>query len=334
MEQIAICIGDTLIYWSGIIIALGVMSCFAMAMALYRPAGGSSRAVWLFLPLAAVLSVLFSRFLHWYCHAEQYSSLVGALTDYSGGGYCLPGVLLGVLLAALILKALGAVRSVGRLLDCVAPGGALLVAAIRLSAFFNSACRGKITFARPFFQRLPFASPVVTPSGELEYHLATFFIEFILMIPVFLLSMSFFLRHRKTPMADEKSSNGNSARYFLLLFCAVELFTDSTRNDSSFLHFNGFVSLVQMVSAIAILAVLVYYSVRSVRYHGLNRRHWLIWALYFVSLAGVGVMEYLVQRHGNWSLICYSVMSVSCVVMVITVQSMYRTLIPEEDEVL
>jgi len=332
MEQIAICMGDTLIYWSGIIIALGVMVCFAATFTLYSPLRKQKRAMWLYLPLAAVLSVLLSRFIHWYCHAEQYAGLMGALTDYTAGGYCLPGVMFGVILAVLALKLVGFERDPGLLLDCTGPGAALMVALIRLSALFNSACRGKITFADPTFQRLPFASPVETVSGELEYHLATFFIEFILMLIIFVLSLKFFLRNRTAPMVDKKSSSGNSARYFAVLFCAAELLTDSTRNDSSYMHFNGFVSLVQMVSAITIAAILVYYSVRSVRYYGVRGRHWAIWIGYFLSLAGVGIMEYLVQRHGDWSLICYSVMTVSCIVMSAMVHAMYRTLVDEEAE--
>ena len=331
MKQIAICIGDTLIYWSGIIIALGVMVCFAATFALYAPTKGQKRAMWLYLPLATVLSVLLSRFIHWYCHAEQYAGLIGALTDYSGGGYCLPGVLFGVILAALILKWIGFERDTGRLLDCTGPGAALMVALIRLSALFNNACRGKIIFTAPILKRLPFSSPVQTVSGELEYHLATFFIEFILMLIVFVLSMKFFLRYRTEAMADGRSSSGNSARYFAVLFCAAELLTDSTRNDSSYMHFNGFVSLVQMVSAVTILVILVYYSVRSVKYYGVKGKHWAIWIGYFLSLAGVGVSEYLVQRHGDWSLICYSVMTVSCIVMAVMVHSMYLTLVDGEE---
>ena len=46
------------------------------------------------------------RVIHWYCHFEQYNGIWGALTDYSTGSYCLPGALLGVWLAALIVKKL------------------------------------------------------------------------------------------------------------------------------------------------------------------------------------------------------------------------------------
>ena len=41
------------------------------------------------------------------------------MTHYSSGGFCLPGVLLGVLLAALLVRALGFADSSARLLDAM-----------------------------------------------------------------------------------------------------------------------------------------------------------------------------------------------------------------------
>ena len=38
------------------------------------------------LPAAVFFSVVFCRLIHWYCHMEQYTGLLNALTDYSGGG--------------------------------------------------------------------------------------------------------------------------------------------------------------------------------------------------------------------------------------------------------
>ena len=62
---------------------------------------------------------------------------------------CMLGALLGVWLAALIVKKLGFERSIARLLDAFAPGAALAVAFIRLSALFNSSCRSKIAVTTP-----------------------------------------------------------------------------------------------------------------------------------------------------------------------------------------
>lgn len=322
MNPIAISTGSTVIYWSAVVIALGIAAGFALSYSLYISHGGRSAAMWLLLPLALLFSVPLCRAIHWYCHLEQYTSFIRAITDYSTGSYCLPGALLGAWLAALIVKKLGFERRIARLLDTFAPGAALAVAFIRLSALFNGSCRSKIAVTTPALQHLPIASGITNSTGAVEYRFATFFVEFLLMLIAAAVLLEFFYRCRKRPM-KRGSSDGNTARYFLLLYSAIELLLDSTRNDSSFMKFNGFVSIVQMICAICIGALLIYYSRRSVKANGLGARHWVIWAVWFVGLAGTGVSEYLVQRHGNWYLGCYAAMTVCCALMAVAVYRMY-----------
>ena len=182
MNPIAIYSGSTVLYWSSVIIVFGLLASLVLSLSLQRVNGGSSAAMLLFFPLAIILSVPICRVIHWYCHFEQYNGIWGALTDYSTGSYCLPGALLGVWLAALIVKKLGFERSIARLLDAFAPGAALAVAFIRLSALFNSSCRSKIAVTTPALQHLPIASGVTNSTGAVEYRFATFFVEFLLML--------------------------------------------------------------------------------------------------------------------------------------------------------
>ena len=137
-SSIAIYSGSIVIYWSSLIIALGLAAALCLSLSLYRGSGGRAAAVLLLLPLALLFSVPLCRFIHWYCHAEQYNGLFNALTDYSTGSYCLPGALLGTWLAAFLVRKLNFAPSTGALLDAAAPGMALAVAFIRLSALFNS----------------------------------------------------------------------------------------------------------------------------------------------------------------------------------------------------
>lgn len=155
MNPIAIYSGSTVLYWSSVIIVFGLLASLVLSLSLQRVNGGSSAAMLLFFPLAIILSVPICRVIHWYCHFEQYNGIWGALTDYSTGSYCLPGALLGAWLAALIVKKLGFERSTAHLLDAFAPGAALAVAFIRLSALFNSSCRSKIAVTTPALQHLP-----------------------------------------------------------------------------------------------------------------------------------------------------------------------------------
>ena len=85
MNQIAVCVGDTFIYWSSVIIFLGIAACFALTYALYTSHGGRGSALWLLLPLALFFSVVLARLIHWYCHDEQYAGFMSAMLDYSQG---------------------------------------------------------------------------------------------------------------------------------------------------------------------------------------------------------------------------------------------------------
>ena len=323
-EAIAVYAGNTIIYWSAIIICLGVLAWFCLSYAVYVPGGGRASAMWFTLPVACVLSVFFSRFLHWYCHAEQYESLKTAMTDYATGSYCLPGVLLGVVLAAGLSRLLRFAKNTGELLDALAPGAALGFAFIRLSSLFNSSCRGKMVITDPAYQRLPLGSGVSSASGTVEYYFAAFFIHFLLLLLLTALLLSFHYRRDRRPVKSG-SVYGHTALLFLLLYSATEVVLDSTRYDSSFFRSNGFVSMVQIVSALCMLGVLVYYSVHSIRANRLRFYHWLLWLLFLAAAGCAGYLEYLVQRHGEWYLKCYSAMSGSVLLMALAAYLLYLT---------
>lgn len=322
MNGIAVYSGNIIIYWSGIVIALGIAACFALSYSLHTSFVGKGGVLWMLLPLAVLFSVPLCRLIHWYCHAEQYTGFWGAITDYSGGGYCLPGALIGVLLAAFLVGKLGFTNNVPRLLDAITPGCALCVAFIRLSAVFNSSCRAKIAVKTPALQHLPLASPIYI-SGAADYRFATFFIEFLAMLVLTLVMIRFYFKRRSLPMRGGLSSDGDTARIFLLLFSGIEFILDSTRYDSSFMHFNGFVSIVQICCAVCIVAVLVYYSVCSIRVNGRGAKHWALWIGFFASFAGAGLSEYYVQRHGDWYIGCYLAMFISLAALCACVYAMY-----------
>lgn len=330
MNPIAIYYGSTLLYWSAIIISAGLLASLVLSLTLQRENGDKLSGMLLLGCLSIIFSVPICRIIHWYCHLEQYEGLISALTDYSTGSYCLPGAFLGVWLASLAVKALGFQRNNAKLLDAYAPGAALTVAFIRLSALFNSSCRGKIFVKTRLLQRLPIASGLLNSVGDMEYRFACFFIEFLLMLLVAWWTLRFFYKRRNIPM-KRGSVEGSTARYFLLLCCTVELLLDSSRYDSSFMKFNGFVSIVQMACALCILGLLIYYSINSTKANGTHAYHWIIWVGYFLTLAGVGISEYLVQRHGNWYLSCYTLMTVCCILMPVTVYRMYLSCCDEDN---
>lgn len=324
MNPIAIYSGSIVIYWSSIIICLGLLASLFMSLALQYSNNERASAMFLFIPLTLILSVPLCRAVHWYAHIEQYKGFLSALTDYSNGSYVLSAALLGAFLAALIVKALGLTPSAAKLLDAFAPGAALTVAFIRLSSLFNNACRAKIIFQIPALQQLPLASGIVTSAGSVEYRFATFFIHFIIMLVICYMLLNFFAKHRNAPKKHGRAE-GDCARMFLLFYSASEVVMDSTRYDSSFLHSNGFVSIVQIAAGLCILGLLVYYSIHSIKANRMRFYHWLGWLGFLLCLGGVGASEYLVQRHGNWYMFCYPAMSLCCILMAYDVYLLYRT---------
>ena len=326
MSEVMLTIGSLSLYKSALVIAFGAAACFALFYALYSAHGGLGAAAWLFAAADIVLSVLFCRFLHYYCHSEQYPSFWQAMTRYSTGGYVLAGLVPAALCAGWLVKLAGLTGNPGRLFDCFAPGALLGCAMIRLSALFNTTCRGKIAVKTPLLQHLPLASPATMSSGASDWRFASFFVEFLLLMGAAYLTLRFFYRRRRQSMKGDLTRDGNVALFALMLLGAAEVVIDSTRYDSSFLPFNGFVSLGQIVAGLCLLAPQIVWSVRSVRVNGRSGFHWAIWVLWFVCLAAAGGLEFLVQRRGHWYLLCYTGMSLAVCGIVQLNLAMFKSL--------
>lgn len=329
INPIAVYSGSTVLYWSAIIIGAGLSAALFMSLSLQGTGRGRLVSMLLFFPLALLFSVPLCRLLHWYCHQEQYAGIVQAMTDYSAGSYVLSAAIPGVWLAAFLAAKLDD-GDTAKLLDAAAPGLALVIAFVRLSSLFNNACRSKIPVTSAALQHLPFAAGITNSAGAVEYRFATFFAHFFILLLLCACTLKFYLRRRDIPMRAGRSQ-GNTIAMFLLYYSASEFVMDSTRYDSSFLPINGFVSIVQILSAVCILALLVYYSVLSVRANGRRFWHWLLWILWLILLAGIGMTEYLVQRHGDWYLGCYGGMALCCLGLAVIVHRLYLSCCGERE---
>ena len=200
MNAIAISVGSITVYWSSLIIALGVLAGLVMGLSLCRDDKCRASAVLCFYPPAILFSVFFSRLIHWYSYMEQYASFVAAVTDYSAGGYCVSGVVLGVLLAGAVVRWAGLVGRIGSLFDTVLPGVVLSVAILRLSESFGNICRSKISVTAPLLQRLPFAVASTDSAGNVSYKFATFFVSFLLLALLSLVLVRLCVHRRDVPM--------------------------------------------------------------------------------------------------------------------------------------
>ena len=346
-NTVAIYFNDLVIYWSSVMIFCGILAFLTMTLALWKPKNPRSAALGCFFPLAILFSFLFSRLIHWYFNMEQYStsfggssfsSIVSAFTRFSIGSYCLPGVVLGICLAALLVSRLGFVTSAGRLLDFAAPGTCLLIAFIRLSALFNGSFIGKRPVTISFLQRLPFCVTVTDSAGNTTYRPAIFFLEVLLMLVAFFALLSFFYQHRTARMYYPCRSAGNVWKMFLISYAAIEILTDSLRTDKPLMHFtflnklnaySAFISIAQIAALAFLLYVFFYYYVCSIRTNGFSWKHIAALLLFLAAIAGFGYFgEYSIQRYG-YAVSGYISMVVSLFVSVLLCRLLYNSCAPE-----
>lgn len=305
MEKIAFLLNGTAIGWSGIIVILASLATAILFLGLYLGKSGNALAGFATVPLALVLSVLFARMLHWYCYAETYESFLAAMTDYSSGGFGLLGAFAGCVAAALLTYLLGLHHNLPEMLDAMCLAGLAGISAGRLSAFFSTADRGQILAS---LRSLPFAYPVTNAvSGATEYRLATFALQ-ALVAAILFVGLWLFFQQKNRP-------DGDTTLLFFLFYGGSQVVLDSTRYDSMYFRWNGFVSIVQVVGALALAFSIVVFSRRLVKKTGFQPRYALLWGLILCGIGGAGYMEYHVQRHGSQALFAYSVMS-ACLLLV------------------
>ena len=348
-NAVAVYLGSYIVHWSSVMIFFGTLAFLTMTLALWKAKNPRSAALGCFFPLAIVLSFIFSRLFHWYFNMEQYSSgfgsgifsgFVASLTRFDIGSYCLPGVILGVLLAAFLVRCLGYVPSTGRLLDFSAPGICLFLVFVRLSALFNGSFIGKRPVSLTVLQRFPFCVTITDTAGNLTYRPAVFMLEVVLMLLAFFLVLGFFRNNRTVKMYWPCKSSGNVWRMFLLAYSSIEIVTDSLRTDSPLMHFtfltslnaySAFISFAQVTAVAFLLYVFLYYLISSIRTNGFGWKHALAILLFLVSLVGVGFFgEYSIQRYGT-VIRGYVSMVLSLLIIVSVCISLYRSCAPEPE---
>ena len=303
MEQIALIYGSVFVYWSHILLALGIAVGICLYLALYLSKPGTGMAAMLSVPLALGLSLVLGRLLHWYCRPDQYESLTAAMLDPASGGFALAGAFAGCVPAACLLRLVRLSKNLPHMLDCMAIAGSAAITVGRLSGFFSAADRGMVVTT---LQGLPWAWPVTNPvSGTEELRLATFFLQALTAAGLCLMLLIFWLVSSRR----QTLRHGDVSLIFLLCYGASQVLLDSTRYDSLYFRSNGFVSIVQVLGACGLGLTAVLFSVRLVRSRGWKKWYLLLWT----GLAGLiglgGYMEYFVQRYSQKVVFGYSIMT-------------------------
>ena len=303
MERVALILGDTFLYWNSIVLVLSGAAAVCLFLCAYLGSGGSALAAAVAVPAALVGSVFFSRLIHWYFRPDSYSDALTALTDYTAGGYALPGVFCGCALAAVLVRLLRLEGSLFRLLDAMSLGLCAGIGLGRLSCFFSAADRGQVVSGGI---PEPIAWPAMNAvSAQAEYRLATFLLQAVFAGVLGLILWGFFLTGR--------AKRGEVTLFFLLLYAMGQTVLDSTRYDSLYLRSSKRAGTENIAGAVPLAAAAVFVAARLVRRRGFRFWNVLLWIVMAAALAGAGYMEYFVQRHGDRGLFCYSIMT-DCVV--------------------
>ena len=320
MEKIAFIYGGTFIYWSSIVLTFAVVAAVALFAALYLWKSKNGMALSLTIPMALFLSIVLSRWIHWYCLTDSYESLSAAMTDYTWGGYALMGAFAGCLLTACFMRLVHASKNLPQMLDCMSIAGGVGIAVGRLAPLFNASDRGQIVSGE---LGLPFAYPVTDAvSGIAENRLATFMLQSIstaVIVGVLVLYMFACVLRRK------KLRDGDVTLLFLLLYGTCQIILDSTRYDSLFMRSNGFVSIVQILGLAGVLTAIVLFSVRMVKARGFKRYFILFWVALLALMGGGGYMEYSVQRHGDQAAFAYTNMAI-CLTGIVLITLVIRAI--------
>ena len=319
MDKIAFYSGSTAIYWNSVILTLAAATAICFFLAFYLGKSGNGAAGFAVVPVSMVLSLVFARFFHWYCQSDSYTGFTAAMTNYAEGGYALMGVFLGCVLAAALTRVICLHRNLPEMLDAMSLAACAGMAVGRLSALFNASDRGQVLVN---FRSLPIASPVNNAvSGAVEYRLATFALQSMVALALFIGLAVFYNKGQKRG----KLRDGDTCLLFLLFYGASQVVLDSTRYDSLFFRSNGFVSVVQVLGAVALVLAVILFSRRMVKARGFRAWQIFLWLLIGIAIGGAGYMEYYVQRRGNEALFAYSVMS-GCLLFVILLTLLIRFL--------
>ena len=319
MDKLAFISGESFLYWNSIVYTMAAATAIAFFLAFYLGKCGNAVAGFAAVPISIFLGLVAARFFHWYCRADSYASFLAAMTDYTSGGYALMGVFLGCFLAACLLRLIRLSRSLPEMLDAMAISGCAGIAVGRLASLFNSSDRGQVLAN---FKGLPFAWPVTNAvSGAVEYRLATFMLQSLVALLLFVSLTVFYLRGQKRGNLKD----GDTSLIFLMIYGASQVVLDSTRYDSLFFRSNGFVSVVQVLGAIGLALAIFAFSRRMVKNWGLRFWQFLLWIPVVAGIGCGGFMEYYVQRRGNEAAFAYSVMS-GCLIGVILLTLLIRFL--------
>ncbi len=240
-NSIFLIIGNTLIYWYGLVVCLGLLGGAALTCWLRHKQGHRDLSDMLIALLASLAcAFIFARiFFCW--HGNSMFNDSAQYFNLGNGGYSIYGALFGMpigLAAAAMIQH----RDVGEMLDISVPGAALAIAVGRMGAAFSGENLG-LEVSTGLFQRFPFA---MYSENEGIWRSALFTYQSL--FSLLLCAGAMYLLHRKYGEKTLNCKNGDIYLLFVVFFFVLQGVFESYRVDA--LLFNSkFITKLQTVPA-------------------------------------------------------------------------------------
>ena len=304
--------GAPAIYLHHVVLWAGIVLCAAWACASLCKKTFSGRTSVLFVSLSVLLGFFCAHLGYGLLRIEYalYDRSPLWLVTFWDGGYMLYGGLLGVVLAAFIAAKASRASAV-KLMDAVAPAGALMIAFARLAEGLSGAFFGDYVEEGTALARFPFA---VYDSYYEGWSVAVF-----MAAVVIALILTVFLLIKKPAFA------GDRTLLLLGLYASAQVVLESMRFDD-FLRW-GFIRCSQVFSAVVLAFVLLAYCRRACGRFAKKRI--AVWCTFAVCAALVLVLEFAVDGKIEFLSFltpasCHALMAIVCAVFAALILTMRR----------
>ena len=209
------------------------------------------------------------------------------------GGLSMPGLLVGLALAAVISARLLKARPAA-VLDVMCIPLGLSIALLRLGEQFTDLGVGKAVEEGALTAAMPWLFLQSRMGVAVVYRLNVWAYETAAGVLIFVatLAVSRWLVRR------ECSRQGDTALFFMALLGASQIFLESLRDDGHMLVI--FLRVGQLAAALMTVFACAAFSVRYARLGRGSARLWLGWAVMFLCMAGVVLLEFSLDGRLSW----------------------------------
>lgn len=209
------------------------------------------------------------------------------------GGLSMPGLLVGLALAAVISARLLKARPAA-VLDVMCIPLGLSIALLRLGEQFTDLGVGKAVEEGALTAAMPWLFLQSRMGVAVVYRLNVWAYEAVAGVLIFVATLAVSRRL----VRRECSRQGDTALFFMALLGASQVFLESLRDDGHMLVI--FLRVGQLAAALMTVFACAAFSLRYARLGRGSARLWLGWAVMFLCMAGVVLLEFSLDGRLSW----------------------------------